>query len=216
MRRKALAGRLIGALVVTLLLCGFTDHVSVETSAGHSAWLLIDGPEHEPDDLAMEADPSMEVGSLGAGKGEIILFPSQADGAVRMIPVDWTDGEDAMGIAPAPRIDLPVTVWILHAPEGESAARIDVLNSILMANAIFECEHMGIRIVDTRINYTPLEYGTRQDILDFTCNAIEETRNVYRHRRGITQSPAPSNLAEKHIFSTFQDNSIELFRMFYT
>lgn len=153
------------ACVVPLSGCG--DLVQLSNSAGGENGILVDGQEgntFQNDKTLWSTDSKFLVGKFSASGGEVTAFTNQRP--VAFSTVNWTNSDETANVAFAPRIQIPVTVWIVQGPF--AAQRDLAIDHCIQTSAIWGSERMGVdfspfQIIDATNDPQAVNYRA------FTC-----------------------------------------------
>lgn len=77
------------------------------------------------------------------------VFAFTRDRRLALLPTPWTAGENVFTVEFKPRLDIPVTIWIVTGPF--NTQRVQAMEGILRTLSIWRQERMGIGFSDVRI-----------------------------------------------------------------
>ncbi len=141
--------RLGPGLIVTaglvLSLAGCSDRLVFSNGSGHEAGFLVDGQDADGsvnDRGFITGTDSVKVGRLTSspGSNETTGFTNHRPPRYRATP--WTSGRDTFNVEFQPRIQVPVTVWIVKGPFTQQ--RNHAIEACIRTSAIWNAERMGV------------------------------------------------------------------------
>ncbi len=136
---------LSAAMISAISTVGCSDRLDVSNGAGAETGVLVDGRDGGGDvnDRGFLTNAAtVEVTNLSAGAtNEAIGFTSQRP--PRYVATAWTDaGGEAFPVDFKPRIQVPVTVWIVKGPF--AAQRQHAIEACIRTSAIWAAERVGV------------------------------------------------------------------------
>jgi hypothetical protein len=132
------------SVLASLCLAGCGDQLNISNGAGSEVGLLLDGQDSSGtvDDRGfVTTAAALGVGKISAGaSNEVVGFTSQRPPLY--VSTAWTSGKDSFPVAFKPRIEVPVTVWIVKGPF--AAQRDHAIEACIRTSAIWRDERMGV------------------------------------------------------------------------
>ncbi len=133
----------LSAAVVPAVGCA--DRLNISNTAGAEVGVLVDGHDGggEVNDRGfLTSAATLEVSNLSAGvSNEVIGFTSQRP--PRYVATPWTNaGSEVFALDFKPRIQVPVTVWIVKGPF--AAQRQHAIEACIRTSAIWAAERVGV------------------------------------------------------------------------
>lgn len=130
--------------------CG--DVIAVSGGSGTELGLLVDGRDSggEFNDRGyLTSSPSVAVGWLDASSSANEAVGFTNDRPPRYVQTPWTGSNDTFAVAFQPRIQIPVTVWIIRGPFADQ--RDHAIEACIRTSAIWRAERMGVEFSEFRV-----------------------------------------------------------------
>jgi hypothetical protein len=132
------------SVMASVFLYGCGDQLNISNGAGSEVGILLDGQDAAGavnDRGILTTAAALGVGELSAGaSNEVVGFTSERP--PRYVATPWTSGNDSFPVAFNPRIEVPVTVWIVKGPF--AAQRDHAIEACIRTSAIWRDERMGV------------------------------------------------------------------------
>jgi hypothetical protein len=160
--------------MASVFLYGCGDQLNISNGAGSEVGILLDGQDAAGavnDRGILTTAAALGVGELSAGaSNEVVGFTSERP--PRYVATPWTSGNDSFPVAFNPRIEVPVTVWIVKGPF--AAQRDHAIEACIRTSAIWRDERMGVEFSTFQVIDATADQPLRDDI-GFTAGRI----NIY-------------------------------------
>jgi hypothetical protein len=145
-RKRTPRGVLLpGLLLAALAAGGCVDTLTLGNRSGAEVGVLVDGQDSGGafnDRGFLTGDEVLGVGELTASAdgNEAIGFTSQRP--PKYVAAAWTDATDNFALSFQPRINVPVTVWIIKGPFADQ--RDHAIEACIRTSQIWRDERMGV------------------------------------------------------------------------
>jgi hypothetical protein len=143
--RSRTAAHVCISVAAAVFLSGCGDQLNIGNGSGADVGILLDGQDSAGavnDRGFVTVAAALGVGKIssGAASNEVIGFTSQRP--PRYLATAWTTSNDSFPVAFNPRIEVPVTVWIIKGPF--NAQRDHAIEACIRTSAIWRDERMGV------------------------------------------------------------------------